>query len=120
MAVTSQRQVTVINANIVPASMVFSAGVNANAPGDMDVLTLPTGDTVVAFPTGGTVVQGATIIPPAGNTNTITVKGTTADVGVAIHRTDPTSIGFDTNVTTQTSIVFTVSATVTGLRIVWT
>lgn len=121
MAVTSTRVVTVtVIGDGLNGGGVFSAANNALAPGDVDIFTLPTGSTVIAFPTGGSAVQGATIIPPAGNTNTITVKGTTADTGVVIHRTDPTSIALDTNATTQTSLVITVSSTVTGLRVVWT
>lgn len=121
MAVTSTRVVTVtVTGDGLGGSFTFNAANNALAPGDMDVFTLPTGSTVIAFPTGGSQCQGGTIIPPTGNTNTITIKGTTADTGIVIHKTDPTSLAFDTTTTTQTSLVITVSATVTGLRIVWT
>lgn len=119
MAVNSGRVITVTYTGDLNGSFVFSAASNALAPGDIDILTLPTGNTVVPFPTGGTQVQGATIIPPAGNTNTITLKGTNADTGVVLHKTDPSCIAFDTTTTTQTSIVLTVSSTVTGLRVVW-
>ncbi len=119
MSVTTGRNIVVTFQGDLTSSFTFLAASNPNAPGDIDVFTLPAGSTVIAFPTGGTVVQGATIIPPAGNTSTITVKGTTADVGVSIHKTDPTSLAFDTTVTTQTSIVFTVATTISGLRIVW-
>ena len=121
MAVTSTRVVTIINSGDgLNGSFVFQAASNALAPGDIDIFTLPTGSTVIAFPTGGSQTQGATIIPPSGNTNSITVKGTTADQGIAIHKTDPTSIALDTTTTTQTSLVLTVSSTVTGLSVVWT
>lgn len=119
MAVSSTRAVTVTFSGALSGSFVFNAATNANAPGDIDVFTLSPGANVIAFPTGGTVVQAATIIPPAGNTNSITVKGTTADVGVAIHKTDPTTIALDTTTTTQTSIVLTVGSTISGLRVVW-
>lgn len=121
MAVTSTRVITVnFSGDGLNGAFTFSATSNAVAPGAISILTLPTGSTVVAFPTGGSTVYGATIIPPTGNTSTITVKGTTADVGVAIHKTDPTSIAFDTTSTTQTGFTITVSSTVTGLRVVWT
>lgn len=121
MSVTSTRVVTVtMTGEGLGGSFVFSAASNALAPGDMDIFTLPTGSTVIAFPTGGSNVQGATIIPPTGNTSTIAVKGTTADTGVFIHKTDPTSLALDTTTTTQTSLVLTVATTVTGLRVVWT
>ncbi len=121
MAVTSTRVVTVtLNGDGLNGSFTFQANSNALAPGDMDIFTLPTGSTVIAFPTGGSQTQGATITPPAGNTNTLTIKGTTADLGIQIHKTDPTSLALDTTSTTQTSFVITVSATVTGLRVIWT
>lgn len=119
MAVASTRAVTITYAGSLVGSFVFNAANNANAPGDIDVFTLASGNNTIPFPTGGTVVQAATIIPPAGNTNTITVKGTNADTGVAIHKTDPTTLALDTTTTTQTSIVLTVGSTISGLRIVW-
>lgn len=121
MAITSTRVVTITaQGDGFNNGGVFNAANNALSPGSVTIHTLPTGNTVIAFPTGGSSVQGATIVPPATNTNTITVKGTTTDTGVVIHRTDPTSIALDTNTTTQVSLVITVSATVTGLRIFWT
>lgn len=121
MSVTSTR---VITANFagdgLSDAFTFQATSNATSPGAISFLTLPTGSTVIAFPTGGSIVYGATIIPPASNTNTITVKGSSGDVGVAIHKTDPTSIAFDTTSTTQTGFTLTVGATITGLRVVWT
>lgn len=121
MAVTSTRAITVTNAGDgLNGSYVFNAVSNALAPGDIDIFTLPTGSTVIAFPTGGSLCQGGTIIPPTGNTSTITVKGTTADTGIAIGKVDPTSFAFDTSSTTQSSIVLTVGTTISGLRIVWT
>ncbi len=120
MSVASTRIVTIAQVGDgLNNSLVFPAASNALAAGAIDIFTL-SGSTVIAFPTGGSQTQGATIIPPSGNTNTITVKGTTADVGIVIHKTDPTSLAFDTTTTTQTSIVITVNATTTGLRIVWT
>ena len=119
MAVQSGRIITVTYTGDLNGSFMFPAANNALAPGDIDIFTLPTGSTVIPFPTGGTTCSGATIIPPAGNTNSITLKGTTTDTGVQIHKTDPSSIALDTTATTQTSIVLTVSSTVTGLRVVW-
>lgn len=121
MAVTSTRVITITNAGDgISVNDTFSAANNALAPGATSIFTLPSGSTVIAFPTGGSAVQGATIVPPSGNVSTIFVKGTTADTGVQIHKTDPTSIALDTSSTTQTSMVLTVATTVTGLRIIWT
>lgn len=120
MAVSSTRQVVITFTAPVASSFTFPSAANANAPGDMDILTLASGNNTITFPTGGTVVSGATIIPPAGNTNSLTLKGTTGDTGVVLHKTDPTSLAFDTTSTTQTSIVLVAGSTITGVRIVWT
>lgn len=99
----------------------FTAGNNASSPGATTIHTLSVGANTITIPTGGSQVQAATIIPPTGNTSTLTVKGTTGDTGIAIHKTDPTSLALDTTSTTQTSFVITVGVTtVTGLHIVWT
>lgn len=119
MAITSTRQIVITNNAPLTASWTFPASSNTNAPGDMHVLTL-SGTTTISFPTGGTTVAGVTILPPSGNTTSITLKGTSGDTGIAIHKVDPTSIAFDTTSTTQTGFVVVVSTTITGLRIVWT
>jgi len=120
MAVAATRTVAIVFTTPVGASLSFPAASNANSPASVYVYTLASGANTISFPTGCTVVAGATIIPPSGNTNAITLKGTTGDTGVALHKTDPTSIAFDTTSTTQTSIVLTVATTTTGLRIAWT
>lgn len=120
MSITSTRVITAnFSGDGFANAFVFSATQNASSPGGSSIYTLPSGSTVIAFPTGGSTVYGATIIPPSGNTSTITIKGTTADTGIAIHKTDPTSVAFDTTSTTQTGFTMTVSSTVTGLRIIW-
>ena len=116
MAVTSTRKVTVTYTGDVAASLAFSAASNASSPGDVEILTLASGANTITLPTGGSSVKGATIILPSGNTQTLTLKGVTGDTGVALHKTDPTSISFDTTVT---SFVLTAGGTITGLRIVW-
>jgi len=120
MAITSNRQIVITQTAPFVASWTFPAGANANAPGDVQIYTLSTTNNTINFPTGGAVVSGITIVPPVGNSASITLKGVAGDTGIAIHRTDPTSIAFDTTNTTQTSLVFTVSTTITGLFIIWT
>lgn len=120
MAITSTRQITITLTTPFTASWVFSAANNPNAPAEVQILTLAPNTNTINFPTGGAVVSGITIVPPVGNSASITLKGTAGDTGIAIHKTDPTSLAFDTTNTTQTSLVLTVSTTVTGLYIIWT
>jgi hypothetical protein len=51
--------------------------------------SFPTGFTALTVPTGSVA---ALIIPPAANTNGITLKGVTGDTGIAISKTAPTCI----------------------------
>lgn len=120
MAIQSGRQIVITQTAPFVATWTFTAANNANAPADVQIYTLATTNNTINFPTGGAVVAGITIVPPAGNSASITLKGSSGDTGIAIHKTDPTSIAFDTTNTTQTSIVLTVSTTVTGLYIIWT
>jgi hypothetical protein len=57
-----------------------------------------------------------TIVPPASNVVTLTLKGVTGDTGVPLHLTDPTSFAFPS---TSTTFVLTTNAIMTGLRLFW-
>ena len=119
MAVASTRIITItMSGDINVPSMSFSAAANAVAPGDIDVFSLTAGANTITLPTGGSTPKGATIIPPPANVQTITLKGITGDTGIALHKTDPTSISFDT--APPASFVLTVGGTIDGLRVVWT
>lgn len=117
MAITSNRTITITQSGEIASANTFSAAANTAAPGDIDLLTLASGFNTITLPLGGSTVRGATIIPPAGNTQTLTLKGVTGDTGILIHKTDPTSISFDAGVTT---FGITAGGTVTGLRVIYT
>lgn len=117
MSITSGRAIVATFGTTLEGSFQVDAATNTNAPTSVTVHNLPTGNNTIVLPTGGVVVAAATIIPPVGNTSTITLKGTNADTGIVLHPTDPTSIAFST---TQSQFVLTVSTTVSGLRIIWT
>jgi hypothetical protein len=118
MSITSNRTVTVSFSGDITATVNQSALANAVSPGEANVLvSLTNGFTTVTAPViSGIVVTGLTIVPPAGNTNLITLKGITGDTGVPIHKTDPTSIALDT---TFTSLGLVAVTTITGVRLVW-
>ncbi len=118
MAVGSTRVITIGMSGDIVATLVFSAAANAAAPGDMDVLTLSAGNNTIILPTGGSTPKGATIIPPSGNVQTLTLKGIVGDTGILLHKTDPTSISFDTP--PPTDFVLSAGGTITGLRVIWT
>ena len=117
MAVNAARSVTInLNGDVI-SDTIFSAAENAASPGSITIHTLNSGDNTITVPTGGSTVKGATIIPPAGNVETITLKGVGGDTGIEISKTDPTSIGFET---APANFVLNAGGTITGLRIVWT
>jgi hypothetical protein len=98
-------------------SEVFNAAENNLAPGSVTIHLLALGANTTDIPVvTGFATKGATIIPPSDNTATIVLKGVTGDTGVAISKTDPTSIAFDTGLA---NFVLTAGAIINGLRIVW-
>jgi len=92
----------------------FAAAENGSSPAQNEFKTLSSGANTITVPTGATA---CTIIPPAGNTTSITLKGVTGDTGIRIHDTDPTSIAIDDSVT---DFVLTAAAGISGCRLVWT
>jgi len=117
MAVTSNRTCSVIFTGDLAATLPFSAAANASSPADVQILTLASGFNTITLPTGGSSVKSATIVPPSGNTQTLTLKGVTGDTGILLHKTDPTVVTFDTGAAATFGL--TAGGTVTGLRIVW-
>lgn len=73
---------------------------------------------ITPSPTGGSTVKAATIIPPAGNTQSLTLKGVTGDTGLVLSLTEPMTLTF--KATPATTFLIVAGGTVTGLRIVWT
>lgn len=116
MAITSSRKVVVSFAGDIIATYPAFADDNAAANGAISNLDLISGANTITLPAG--TVRGATIVPPSGNTEVITLKGVTGDTGIPLHVTDPTSISFDAS-TPPVSFVLTVGGNITGLKIFW-
>lgn len=92
MPVLSSRIINIMFAgNGLNSNHSFPAADNTPAsPAGQFLLPLAVGDNLIHPPIGA---QGCTIIPPTTNTVGILLKGAPADVGIPLHRTDPTSIG---------------------------
>jgi len=61
-----------------------------------EIRNLTSGNNTITVPTGGSsVATGCLIIPPSGNTNTVTLKGVNGDTGISLHRTNPTFVGLN-------------------------
>lgn len=118
MAVNAIRSVTINLTGDVISDKIYSAAQNAVSPGSITIHALTSGNNTITVPSmTGVTVKGATIVPPAGNLETVTLKGIAGDTGIAISKTDPTSIAFET---APANFVLNVSAAINGLRIIWT
>lgn len=116
MATNATRATTIVYSGDVVGSEILSAAANAASAGMIEVKTLASGFNTITIPTGGTVPTAVTIVPPAGNVVTLTLKGVTGDTGVPLHLTDPTTIAFPA---ASTTIGLTTNATLTGIRFYW-
>ena|SRR3990167_9082924 len=112
MAVSSERRVINHFTGDFVADLYDDAATNAASPGEIENVTLAIGNNTITPPTGA---KGCTILPPAANTSIITLKGVNGDTGVALHLTDPTSIGI--NSAASTFVLNAVTQVV--VRMIW-
>lgn len=117
MAVTATRSTTITYSVDVVGTQTLTAASNTASPGSVEIKTLASGFTAHTPPTGGTTVVALTLVPPSGNTTALTLKGVTADTGIRLHNTDPSTITIDPSVT---SIGLTTGAQIVGVRFYWT
>ncbi len=90
---------------------------NALANGQSELKNLSAAFNQFTVPiTGGTVPTAVTIIPPAGNAQTMILKGVTGDTGIGLHLTDPSTIAL---ASTTTVWGITAGGTITGLRLIY-
>jgi hypothetical protein len=113
MAVTSNRTIATTMTGDITFSRTDAAAESATAPGVIEKKDWTTGANTVTAPSGA---KGVTIKPPAGNTQALTLKGISGDTGIAIHKTDPTSLGLDS----VSTFVVNAAGSVTGVVLVWT
>jgi len=117
MAVTSQRILNITFQGSFDLVLQTSAGANVQSPGSTTVTDLSSGVNTIFPPTGGSLPTGVTIKPPDGNTSLIYLKGDIADIGVALHLTDFTSLGLNSP---TAGIILYAQAAITGVRLTWT
>jgi hypothetical protein len=117
MAVTSTRTETItFSGDGINSTIVNSAAVNTASPGQVDIVSLNSGANTITPPAGGSTPKAVTIVPPAGNVNTIIIKGIAGDTGVVLHLTDPSTVALNSAVTT---FVLNAAASITGVRLIW-
>jgi hypothetical protein len=117
MAITSNVAISITLTQDRTYNQSFSAAANTASPGQLDLVTWTATFNLLTPPTGGATPKRLTIIPPAGNTQSMTLKGVTGDTGFALHLTDPTSIGLGSPTGT---FGVTAGGTITGVGLLWT
>ena len=117
MATTATRTQTITYTGDTVGTETLSAGSNAASPGSIEIKTLASGFNTVTLPTGGSTVVSCTIVPPSGNTTSLTLKSITGDTGIRLHNTDPSTVTFHS---TETAFGLTTGAQITGVRFYWT
>ncbi len=114
MAVTADLSFVLRLTGDVESSDIFSFVQSIVSPGQLQVVDLASGDNTITIPTGGSSVPVALIIiPPAGNTETLTLKGDAGDTGVAIKPTDPCCISLPSGASNP---ILNAGGIVTGIR----
>lgn len=117
MAVTSTGTVTILWSSDINANYPFALAENTTSAAAISNLTLTTGANTITLPTGVGTIKNALIIPPTGNSQTLTLKGVTGDTGVPLSPTAPTLLSFPAS--PSATFCITAGGAVTGLKIWW-
>lgn len=117
MSITASRNIQLSFSGDQTYQLIQSALDNLNSLGEVDIVTLAIGNNTISVPVvSGLDATALTIIPPAGNVNTIILKGVAGDTGIPLHLTDPLVISLASNFV---SLVLSVTAQVVGVRLIW-
>jgi len=118
MAVQSTRSTVITFTGDVTGTEEIDAAANTASPGSITIQALASGANTITVPSStGVTVKAVTIVPPTGNTTSLTLKGVTGDTGILLDETDPTTISLDGTVT---SFCLTAGAAIQGVRFYWT
>jgi hypothetical protein len=117
MAVSATRTIAIGYTGDVVGNQALAAATNTASPGQVQIVTLASGNNTITVPSGGTTPVACTIVKPSDNTTAITFKGVTGDTGMRLHNTDPDSISLYSSVTT---FVLHAAAEIAGVRLYYT
>lgn len=104
---------TIVYTGDVGGTQEIEATDNTSSPAAITFQDLASGANTITVPTGATA---CTILPPADNTTSITLKKVTGDTGIRLHNTGYTDLSLDSSVTT---FCLTAGASITGIRLFW-
>lgn len=112
----SNRTNSVIFTGNIDTSVAFNATENTDSPGSVLLYDLVAGNNTITLPPATPVA--ATIIPPEGNEETLTLKGISGDTGIRLHPTDPTVLTFDPDAL-PANFILVAGDDIDGLVIIW-
>lgn len=112
MSITSNRRIINTFSEDYDLTAVSEAAESIISPGDIQSPTLVSGNNTITPPANAV---GVTIIMPSGNLIVVTLKGVNGDTGIALHLTDPTSLGFNST----NPFVLNCSGSLTGMKLIW-
>lgn len=119
MSVSSSRFISIaLSGDVVAPSLIYNAALNALSPGAIELKLLASGaNTTISPPPTPTLPKAVTLsYENDENTVQVTLKGVAGDTGIALHRTDPSSIAL--NSPTGTFVLHATADVV--VRLTWT
>lgn len=90
MSVTSNRSISIEFTGDVEYTQEFDAAQVSTGSGQNQLVVLSSGNNTITVPSSAV---GVTIVPPTGSVVALVLKGVNGDTGVALHPSDPSSIG---------------------------
>lgn len=116
MSVTSIRYINLVYSGDIAYTQGWGSTPWAQSVAKLDIVDLASGANSLLIPALANVgPTGLTIIPPVGNVQTITLKGAISDVGIPLHKTDPTSIGINA----PSVIYLFAGGPIPAIRLIW-
>ncbi len=112
MAVTSDYSIILNQTGDVEYQQTFAGTTNATGSGQNQLVDLSSGNNTITVPSNAV---GVTIVPPADNTDVLTLKGVNGDTGIIISPADPMFLSLDG----ASSFVINASGAVTGVRLIY-
>ena len=113
MSTTSKRSIVVNFIGDFDADNSFSALDNETSPAQTQFVTLVPGDNSYTPPADSTAL---TVIFPAGNQTLVILKGDAADVGIELHKTDPSSVAINDP---ANAVILNAATTIDEVRLIW-
>lgn len=105
--------VLTLSGSAVQSSTQFPLIQNANSTPTYAIVTLNAGNNTVTLPTAPGLSGGLIMTPPAGNIQTLTLKGVNGDTGITLHPTASQFLAFPA--APQATFVLNAGGTITGM-----